>query len=67
VLIGPTGGDTYSLAHADLTSVETGDTIRVTARFALRLATALRGNAVAGFFTGANGLNVPLVVAKIVS
>lgn len=66
VLVGPTGGESYTLTNADLAGVQTGDTIRVNARFALRLATALRGNAVAGFLLPPNGLNVPLVVAKIV-
>jgi len=67
LLVGPTGGDAYSLTNADLASVEEGDTVRVTARYVLRLSTALRGSAVATFATAPSGLNVPLVVAKIVT
>lgn len=67
VLVGPSGGSAYQLAQPDAIAVREGDTIGVTARYALRLSTALRGVAVATFAGAPNGLNVAVVLAKIVT
>jgi hypothetical protein len=67
VPVGPSGGESFQLVHPDVIAVAAGDTIRVAARFALRLSTALRGSAFANFSTGPAGFNVPMVLVKIAS
>lgn len=67
ISVGTVGGESYQVINADLTSVATGDTIRVAAGFALYLSTALHGSVSAHFSTRPSGLNVPVVLVKIAS
>ncbi len=67
IRLGSPNGVAHQLAHNDLIAVDQGDIVRVAAGIEIFLATSVGGVAEAIFTPAPFGLNVPMVMIKVVS